>query len=78
MKTGEDRVKGRAQRVSTLRSRCSVEEDGLRLELKELVVPHGAGRELADKIGVSQQYLSDVVRGRRRVSDAVVAKLMEL
>lgn len=33
---------------------------------------------VADTLGISQQYLSDILNGRRNVSDHLIQKVMEL
>lgn len=39
---------------------------------------HGSGRDMARKMGITVQYLSDIRHGRRKVSDSVVEKLGKL
>jgi len=39
-----------------------------------LVLREGSQKKAAEALGVSPQYLNDIMRGRREISDAVAAK----
>ncbi len=39
---------------------------------------HGSLRDMAKRMGITVQYLSDIRHGRRKVSDSVVEKLGKL
>ena len=45
------------------------------VRLRALADKLGSQREAAQALEVSEPYLSDILRGRRRVSDAMLAKL---
>lgn len=43
--------------------------------LKAYVVSHGSRKAAAVAIGITEQYLGDILNGNRGFSDAVLAKL---
>ena len=43
--------------------------------LRALLAQHGTQQEAASALGISQQYLSDLLLGRRTFSEAMLAKL---
>ena len=43
--------------------------------IKEMKVKWGSQKELADHLGISSAYLSDIIREKQKVSDAVARKL---
>lgn len=43
--------------------------------LRKLVKQHGSQSACADRLGVNQQYLSDLIHVRRTFSEAMAAKL---
>ena len=45
------------------------------LRIQDAVAEAGSRKELAKQWGISQQYLSDLLRGRREASDRILDKL---
>ena len=45
------------------------------IELKELVATFSTQREAAKKLGISEAYMTDLLKGRRGFSNAMLAKL---
>jgi plasmid maintenance system antidote protein VapI len=43
--------------------------------IKEMRVKWGSQKELADQLGISSAYLSDIINEKQLVSDAVARKL---
>lgn len=72
-----DKLKKAATKLAIAQSRV----EALRAALEDgfVVACHGPGlqREMAKRLGISDQYVSDIVRGRREISDAVVRKIVE-
>lgn len=50
-------------------------EEELLNYLKELVINAGTQRKLANELGISQVYLSDILKGRRTIGKSVLDKL---
>ena len=42
--------------------------------LKVFVISHGTQKDAADALGISTQYLNDLLRGRRNVSEEIASK----
>lgn len=53
----------------------TITEEGLRTLLKQMADDTGTQRELAERLGITPAYLSDIIRGGRGISDAIAAKL---
>lgn len=72
-----DKLKKAATKLAIAQSRV----EALRAALEDgfVVACDGPGlqREMAKRLGISDQYVSDIVRGRREISDAVVRKIVE-
>lgn len=45
------------------------------IELKEYVATFKTQREAADKLGISEAYMTDLLKGRRGFSNAMLDKL---
>ena len=58
--------------------RIAAEEQRLGLEIWKFLAPRGSMRELARELDVSPQYVCDIAHGRRKISEAVVEKVMAL
>lgn len=78
MTNGRGKLKALAVTLESQRGKASVAESRLWEALRVAVADHGSGRELAKELGITPQYLSDVAHGRRRISGAVIVKLMAL
>lgn len=50
-------------------------EDGMRDLLREFCKEHGGQKPASNEFGVSTQYLSEMTRGKRAVSDHVAGRL---
>lgn len=50
-------------------------EDEVREMLQDAVIKAGSQQAFAEKAGISQQYLSDLIKGRRTPGDAVLKAL---
>lgn len=50
-------------------------ESGIREELRKAVKFFGSQKACARKFGISQAFMSDMLKGRREVSDRVAHKL---
>lgn len=50
-------------------------EDELREILQDAVIKAGSQQAFAGKAGISQQYLSDLIKGRRTPGDTVLKAL---
>lgn len=50
-------------------------QDGIIAYLRSILELHGTQRDLAARVGVSEQYLSDILSGRRDVSDEFAQKI---
>jgi hypothetical protein len=74
----KEKVKVQAKRVSDARTRLMAEERRLTLAVWRFLQPRGSMRNTAKELGITPQYLCDIAHGRRKVSEAIVGKLMEL
>jgi DNA-binding phage protein len=54
-----------------------LEKEFLAALLTEVKSRRGAAKLLAHNLGISEQYLSDVCKGRRDVSDAILTAVVE-
>jgi hypothetical protein len=71
-------IQAQAQRVKHARFRLAAEEQRLGLQIWKQLKPRGSLRDLAKELGISAQYLCDISHGRRKISEAVVEKVMGL
>ncbi len=71
-------IKNRARHVANLRVQLSAEEQKLSAAIWVYLKPHGSMRLLAARLKISPQYLCDIAHGRRKISEAVVEKVMGL
>jgi hypothetical protein len=69
-------VRRRARRVVELRKDASGEEWCLRQAIRAALEDHGAAKKAATQMRVSEQYLSDVRAGRRRISDEMLERIL--
>ena len=53
----------------------SIDEKGLKAKLREAVKAEGGPQKWADKAGVSIQYVSDVLHGRRAPGQGIYTAL---
>lgn len=51
------------------------EEDDLRQELESMVLQAHSAKQVADEMGISPSYLSDILAARRGISDMVAQRL---
>lgn len=63
-----------AKELRAMRANCDVEEAVLRGSLSDFL-PRGSAKEAAVGFGVSEQYLCDIRKGRRKISDEFLDKL---
>lgn len=66
------RVKTAHKRIVLL---CDGMKDTPHTLLKGMVVHHGSQAAAARHLGVAPSYFSDLLRGRRRISDRILGKL---
>jgi len=59
------------------RADADVKETTLRFALVELL-PHGEAFGFAEQMGVTPQYLSDIRKGKRRISDEFLERLVRV
>ena len=78
MTSADLKMKRLAERVRLERERAVGSESELTTYMNEYLHNYGSAVILAHSLGITPQYLSDIVRGRRRVSDSVVQKLTQL
>jgi plasmid maintenance system antidote protein VapI len=52
-----------------------MENDGMLIILKKMVKEMGTQKKVAEYLGISQVYLSDILSDRRSISDQVAQKL---
>lgn len=50
-------------------------ESAMRWRLRQLAKQHGSQEKLAQHLGISPQFLSDILQSRRPVSKTVAAKV---
>lgn len=55
--------------------KCYFTHDTILARLRGCVKVEGSQKAVAKKLGVSQQYLTDVLKGRRDISDTVARKM---
>ena len=72
------KIRDQVKRISDARVRLAAEEQQLALEIWKYLRPHGSLRTLASRLKISPQYLCDIAHGRRKISEAVVEKVMDL
>lgn len=72
------RLKKQAKAVKDARFKLVAEEQRLQLETWKYLRPRGSMRATAAELGISVPYLCDIAHGRRKVSDAVVEKVLAL
>lgn len=78
MTVTKDTIRKQARRLADARIRVAAEEQRLSLQIWRFLGPRGSMRDVAKQLGISPQYLCDVAHQRRKVSDAVVKKVMAL
>lgn len=79
MKTPRERLSQSAFRLQGCREKCAEYEKQMQHEIAEVIASNPGGmRDWARQMGISAQYACDLVHGRRKVSDAVVTKVMAL
>ena len=71
-------IKKQAEAVKTARLKLANEEDRLGIVVRQFLGPRGSIRSLARQMDISAGYLCDISNGRRKVSDAVVEKVIGL
>lgn len=50
-------------------------ERDLVTELRAMCLPRGAKRAMAKSLGISAQYMGDILSGRNKISDRIADKL---
>jgi hypothetical protein len=74
--TAQD-VRMKAQLLKAARAGADVEEFKLKEAICQLLA-HGEAVGFAKTLGVTPQYLSDIRKGKRRISDEVLEQLTQL
>lgn len=72
-----DKLKNVAIKLANAQSRVDALAEALREQI--VIACHGPGlqRDMAKRLGIGQQYISDIVHGRRKISAAVARKIIE-
>lgn len=68
-------IKKQALRLQGMRHAANLAEISLRSSLATELLKHGSAIALADQLGVSPSYLSDVRHGKRGIGDEMLQKL---
>ena len=77
MNTAE--IRDTARQLKMHRAHADVSETKLRHGIDEhCAETHGRASNVAEKLSLKPQYLSDIRKGRRALSDAVVEKMARL
>lgn len=73
-----DSIKEQSKKLKEARFRVMAEEQRLSLMIWKYLKPRGSMRDLAKELSISAQCLCDIVHQRRKVSDAVIEKVIRL
>lgn len=73
-----DAIKEQSRKLDAARFRVMAEEQRLSLMIWHYLKPRGSMRDVAQKLGISAQYLCDIANQRRKISAAVLKKVIAL